>query len=180
LKIDISQLVLRMFIVFAALAFCAPAFAQCTQPAAKGNKAYGVPVSDRYIHFQVTTPSGEPFVIAVKEGGMAKIGDCKGEFAYAMIPIVKDIDNKTADFAIYRLAQDKGGNESIQELEHITAGFDEPTYTKSEPKLQIKLTKIDPNQSSENAEPKSIELAMGPHKDCCVVCGGDYACGSSV
>jgi hypothetical protein len=151
LKIAFSKHVARLLAAFAVLALCTPIFAQSAPdnpPMAKGKKAYSLPISDREIQFQVTVPSSELFTIRVKEGEMAKVIDFKDGYAYAMIPVVKDVNNKTADFGIYRLAQDKDGNESISELEHITVNFDEPAQTKSEPKLQIKLTKIDQSSSS--------------------------------
>jgi len=147
LKTVIPKHVVRSLIVFVTLALCTPVFGQSTPDnpfIAKGKKAYSIPVSDRNIQFQVTVPSGDVVVLLVQEGGMAKIYNSNEGYSYAMVPIVKDINNKSADFAICRITQDKDGNESIQELEHVTANFNEASPTKVEPKLQIKLIKIAP------------------------------------
>lgn len=187
MRIAISKHFVRSFIVFVALGLCTPVFGQSTSDnpvMAKGKKAYSIPVSDRNIQFEVTAPSGEIFAISVQEGGMAKILDFKDGYAYALVPIIKDINSKTADFVIYRITQDKDGNESIQELEHINPNFDTSVTTKAEPKMQVKLFKIDPPTSassiSDNSNQKQVALVIGAHKDCCVTCGNITACGNAV
>lgn len=148
-------------------------FAQTTPdnpPNPTGKKAYSIPVSKRNVQFQVTTPAGEPFTLLVQEGGMAKIMDYKDGYAYALVPIIKGIDNKNCDITVYRLAQDKEGNESIQELEHVTPNFDEAVSTQAEPRLSIKLISIDSVSGSAAAQGstpknKEIALALGMHRD---------------
>lgn len=162
--------------------------AQTTQdnpPNPKGKKAYSIPVSKRNVQFQVTTPAGEPFTLLVQEGGMAKVLDYKDGYAYALVPILKGIDGKSCDIAAYRLTQDKDGNESIQELEHVTPNFDEAVSTQAEPKLKIKLVPIDSDSASDAARSstptnKEIALAFGTHRDCCVTCGNVTACANGV
>lgn len=124
----------------------------------KGRKAYSVPISDKEITFKATLPglstaSGSyAATIRVKEGGMAKIYYFHDglAYAYALLPIGRGIDNNSADFTIYQLTQDNGGNESIRELEHVTSDTNETAESvKTQQKLQIKLVSIsDPTKGS--------------------------------
>lgn len=115
----------------------------------KGRKAYSVPISDKEIVFKVTLPevsgTAGPYsaTIRVKEGGMAKVMAFHNGFAYALVPVGRGIDNSSADFTIYELTQDNGGNESIKEIEHVTSGINEVAESvKAQTKLQIKSVSI--------------------------------------
>jgi hypothetical protein len=125
----------------------------------KGKKAYSIPISDKRIQFQVTLPSGYTATMRVQEGGMAKLLAFNAGFAYALVPVTRGVDNKSCDFSIFQLTQDKDGNESIKMLEHVLADLDGPGMpTKSEPALEIKLTGVTNPKSDTSATRKAQEL----------------------
>lgn len=107
----------------------------------KGEKADSVPVSDRTILFEVTMPTGKVAKLRIKEGGMAKIGDLEPGYAYALVPIIKDMSKRVATFTVFQLSQDKQGNESVQQLEQIEVDAAAPIATRSQPNLKLKVLK---------------------------------------
>jgi hypothetical protein len=151
----------------------------------KGQKADSVPVSDRTVLFEVTMPSGKVAKLRAKEGGMAKIGDLDQGYAYALVPIIKDVPQRVATFTVFRLSQDKQGNESVQQLEQIEVDAAAPIATNSEPNLKLKVLNIEqaPQSSSglsESEQKPSRRLTFANGKDCCLRCGTIWACGICV
>jgi hypothetical protein len=90
---------------------------------------------------------------------MAKLLAFNAGFAYALVPVTRGVDNKSCDFSMFQLTQDKDGNESIKMLEHVLADLDGPGMpTKSEPALEIKLTGVTNPKSDTSATRKAQEL----------------------
>jgi len=95
-------------------------------------------------------PSGKVAKLRIKEGGMAKIGDLEQGNAFALVPLIKDMQRQTASFTVFQLSQDKQGNESVQQLEHVEVDAAAPIATNAEPKLRLRVISIE--------EPKSKYL----------------------
>jgi hypothetical protein len=109
----------------------------------KGQKADSVSVSDRTVLFEVTMPSGKVAKLRIKEGGMAKIGDLDQGYAYALVPIIKDVSRRVATFTVFQLSQDKQGNESVHQLEQIEVDAAAVIATNSQPELKLKVLSIE-------------------------------------
>src|SRR5215831_5792312 len=107
-----------------------------------GIKAHSVPISDAQIEFQITTPSGQIVNLLVQEGGMAKALDSKLGITYAFVPVVKNLEEKSVDFLIYLITEDKEGNESVRQIERINGNTADAALSKSRPKLEIRLKGI--------------------------------------
>ena len=128
-----------------ALSLSTAAWAQegYTKLESKGKKAYSVPVSERTLTFEVTLPEKKSAKVLVKEGGMAKVGNLDEGYAFALVPIVKDMAKHTVAFTVFQLTQDEAGNESIRELQRVEASVGADIFTKTEPSFKIRLLSID-------------------------------------
>ena len=152
----------------------------------KGRKAESLPISDRTIRFEVTMPSGNLVKLRVKEGAMAKVGDLHEGYAFALVPVIKDMNKQSASFTIFRLTQDQDGNESIRQLQRLEADWDAPTYTNTDPKFQIRVASTEQPASSlapatsTKAHPLLAQARSQSKVDCCFQCGSVWACGLCV
>ncbi|HVS89586.1 MAG TPA: hypothetical protein VHF01_15370 [Candidatus Acidoferrum sp.] len=114
----------------------------------KGQKAESIPISDRTVLFEVTMPSGKIAKLRIKEGGMAKIGDLEQGNAFALVPVIKDMQRQTASFTVFQLTQDKQGNESVQQLERVEVDAAAAIATNAEPKLRLRVISLEEPKSS--------------------------------
>ena len=152
----------------------------------KGQKAYTTPISSKEISLTITLPSNQTIKLTVQNGAMGKIFvHEKKTYAYALVPSVKDLNNKIVDVIVYRLKEDKDGNESVQERERIEAKGDVSIATRTKPSMLIRLVDIN-QQSGGSVETRKcaknipqIEFAKAEEIDCCVKACGAEACGSS-
>ena len=150
-----------------------------------GIKAHSIPLSDTQIVFQVTTPSGQTANMTVPEGGMAKASDSRLGTTYAFVPVLKNVEEKSVDFAVFLVTEDKEGNESIRQLENVTGNIGNAALLQSQPKLQIRLTGVNPPEKQASlldrtTKPTETKIEMGPAVDCCVYCKDSSACAGAV
>ena len=152
----------------------------------KGKKAYALPMSDRDISLEVTMPNDTVLKLLLKEGAMAKVGDLDKGFAYALIPKVTNLTEKTVSTTIYILSQDAEGNESVREIEHLDAGWQTASRMKAEPQLRIRVLSITEGKPTGEPGAQLRTGSMTPvayaekQKDCCVTCDGIWACATCV
>lgn len=161
-------------------------WAQCSDSPFNKNgiKAHSIPISDTQIVFQITTPSGQIANMTVPEGGMAKAEDYHLGTTFAFVPVLQG-KKQSVDFRVFLINEDKEGNESIRQVERITATIGEAALSQSQSNLQIRLININPpgtqaSQPSHKTESAEIKIEMGPAVDCCVSCTGISACAGAV
>jgi hypothetical protein len=162
-------------------------FAQNTDSSSHkgGLKAHSIAISDTQIVFQVAMPSGEIFDMAVEEGAMAKTSDSSLRTSYAFVPVLTSGKKESVDFTVFLINEDKEGNESLRQVERMTGILGRSASLRSQPKLQIRLTAINPRAtqaslSNRKAGPAEIKIEMGPAVDCCIKCGDFTTCALAV
>src|SRR5579859_656681 len=123
---------------FLLFAFSSHLLAQCSDSSIHKNgiKAHSIPISDTRIVFQTTTPSGQIANMTVPEGGMAKAEDYHLGTTYAFVPVLKNDEKQSVDFRVFLITEDKEGNESIRQVERITATIGEAALSQSQSNLQ--------------------------------------------
>lgn len=160
----------------------------------KGKKATSPPISEYSLMFEITLASGKSAKLLVREGEMAKIGDVGEEYAFALVPVIKDRAKKVATFNIFQLTQDESGNEAIREVQRVDARPEATISTDTNPRLEIRLISMHPPRTAsveDSTEESPILLASNQNcsnkagqnggLDCCVMCDdGVWACGICV
>lgn len=137
--------------VFFVLCSSSPAWTQTgsyTEINPKGKKAYGIAISDNTLTFEITLASGKIAKMLVREGEMAKFGVLSEGYAFAFVPVIKDMDKKSARVTILALTQDEKGNEMVRQLEQVDARLELAITTNTKPTFQIRLTSIKEARSS--------------------------------
>ncbi len=151
----------------------------------KGQKAESPAISEKTLRFEITLSSGKLIKLLAKEGAMVKFGDLEEGYAYALVPVIKDMDKQSAAITVFELTQDEGGNESVRQSQRLDLNREAPRYSDTEPKFQIRLISTEPPPQA-SASPVSTKdnplLAQaqatcqsgGP--DCCLRCGQVWVC----
>lgn len=110
-----------------------------TELNSKGQKADSTPISDRTILFEVTLISGRTAKLRIKEGAMAKVGDLDKGYAFALVPSIKDMTKQSVSFTVYRLTQDKDGNEFIRQVDKVETDLLGTVAVNCEPSFQLRV-----------------------------------------